>query len=219
MDLIRLNSVYFMNDASKIGLGKNRSFPGKARFLAIGLEKSRTAQNWEDLDYFNIIILTKSQDEQCYLAKIEHPAYILSPQNAEDDMRVSWVRDDSKLTENVLIRDLYALDDSRSRYTITIQDIPYLFIEKYICYTMTVSYEIWENYDKSKIEVSPYLKVRCQFSAHHPASRLEDTPSQTLEYPIDINSLMQTSVFNCIPFEIWNGKVVVDGIKVTLALK
>lgn len=130
-------------------------------------------------------------------------------------MNVYWVEDNTKFNERELISDLYALNDSRCEYTITIRSKSYLFYEKYICYTISASYDIFEKYDRS-INVSPYLRVRCKFSSQHPASDLEDTPTRTLEYKISIDRLLNTSIFQHRSFEIWNGKVIVDGVKIKL---
>ena len=58
--------------------------------------------------------------------------------------------------------------------------------------------------------------MRCKFDSQHSASALEDTPTEILEYPIGIDSLLQTSIFQLNPFEIYRGKVTIDGLIVTL---
>ena len=213
-NLIKLSPRYYLNDSSAIALENGQIQVGKEQFIAVGLEKTRAAEHWEDRDYFKIVVVVQAIDGNYYISEIEHPADVLSPKQVEGDRGVFWV-EETKSIDNLLIANLYTLDDCRDEYTLTIYDKPYLFYEKYIVYTISASYEIWENYDKT-IEVSPFLKIRCQFSSRHPASELEDTPTNTLEYPIAINSLLQTSVFQHRPFKIWNGRVKTNGIKVTL---
>ena len=45
------------------------------------------------------------------------------------------------------------------------------------------------------------------------------TPTEILEYPIGIDTLLQTSIFKLNPFEIYRGKVTIDGLIVTLESK
>lgn len=115
-----------------------------------------------------------------------------------------------------LISNLYSLNDSRCQYTITIQDKLDQFYEKYIVYTISVSYEIWQDYYKNS-NIASFFKVRCTFSSQHGASALEGTPTKTLEYPISIYSLLQSSIFQYHPFELWQGKVIVNDLMVTLS--
>lgn len=214
-NLIKLDPKYFFDADSTIPLKNGQIKIGKEQFLAVGFEKSKVAQNWEDTDYFNIIIVTKAEDQKYYIAKIEHPADILAPKYVNDDLRVIWVEENIVPEEQELISNLYSLNDSRCEYTITIQDKPYQFYEKYIVYTISVSYEIWEDCYKNT-KISPYLMVRCKFDSQHGASALENTPTQILEYPISVYSLLQTSVFQYRPFEIWQGKVMINDLMVTL---
>ena len=213
-NLIKLSPIDFLNERSAIALENGQISIGKEQSIAVGLEKTKAAEHWEDTDYFKIVVVVQAIDGNYYISEIEHQADILSPKQVEGDRRVRWV-EETKSIDNLLIANLYTLDDCRDDYTLTIHDKPYLFYEKYIVYTISASYEIWENYDKS-IEVSPFLEVRCQFSSRHSASELEGTPTNTLEYPISIASLLQTSVFQHHPFRIWSGRVKTDGIKVTL---
>ncbi len=215
LKLIKLEHIYFLNKTSKLILNNGYVEIGEEGFIAVGFEKSKAAKNWEDTDYFNIIILAKAADGNYYQSKIEHPADILAPKYADDDMTIYWV-EETESNENLLIDNLYTLDDSRCHYTITIHEKPYDFYEKYIIYRISASYEIWENHDKTKAEISPSLKVRCKFDSQHNASALEDTPTKILEYPIYISSLLQTSIFKLNPFEIYQGKVTIDGLIVTL---
>lgn len=213
-NLIKLSAIYFFKEHSAIALENGQIQIGEEQFIAVGLEKTKTAKNWEDTDYFKIVVVVQAVDGNYYISEIEHPADILSPKWTEGNRDIFWV-EETKPIDNLLLADLYTLNDCRNEYTLTIYDRPYVFYEKYIVYTISASYEIWENYDKS-ISVSSFLKVRCQFSSQHPASDLEGTPSKILEYPINISSLLQTSIFQHHPFQIWNGKVTVDGIKVVL---
>jgi hypothetical protein len=213
MNLIKLSEIYFFDTTSKISLHNGHTEIGDDQFLAVGLEKSKAAKNWEDTDYFNIIIVTRAYDQKYYILKIEHPADVLSPKYVEDEMRIMWVEETIKPTDKELIGNLYSLNDSRCHYTLTIREKPYFFYEKYICYTFSVSYDIWENYEKTKIEASPYFQVRCKLSSYHCASDVDDSPTNILEYPIAINSLLQTSVFQYRPFEIWDGNVIIDGVR------
>lgn len=215
LKLVKLSTL-ILDRASTIGLHNGQIEIGDERFIAVGLEKSKAAKNWEDTDYFNIIVVTKASDRRYYIRKIEHPADVLSPKYIEDELNIYWVDETKQETDKELIGDLYTVNDSRDRYTLAVQEKPHYFYEKYICYTISVSYELWENYDKTEIEVSPFLNIRCQFSSQHPASALEDTPTTTLKYRIDVCTLLQTSVFQYCPFEVWNGKVSIDGINVTL---
>ena len=217
--LIRLSETYFLDITSKISLENGYVEIGDEKFVAVGFEKSKAAKNWEDTDYFNIVILVKAADGNYYRSTIEHSADILSPKYVDDDMTIYWVEENAESDDNLLIDNLYALNDSRCQYTITIHDKPYLFYEKYIIYRISASYEIWESYDKTKAEISPYLRIRCKFDSQHSASALENTPTEILEYPININSLLQTSIFQDCPFEIYQGKVIIDDLIVTLELK
>jgi|GEM_PF-3228750 len=232
-NLVQLSAVYFLNDTSSISLEQGRIQIGKEQFIAIGLEKTKAAEHWEDTDYFKVVIVVQAADGNYYISEIEHPADILAPKYVNDDMRIHWVEESTEskdgvsvdtinnlhaLKDGVLVStigNLYSLDDSRCEYTLTINDKPYQFYEKYIIYTMSASYEIWEYHNKS-IKISPFLVVRCQFSSQHCASALEGTPTEILEYPIAIASLLQTSIFQNCPFKIWDGKVSIDGLKVTL---
>ena len=216
LKLVKLSTTGILNSTSTIGLHDGQIEIGDERFIAVGFEKSKAAKHWEDTDYFNIIVVTKASDRKYYYRKIEHPADVLSPKYIEDELNIFWVDEAKQEMDNELISNLYSLNDSRSEYTLNIQEKPYFFYEKYICYTISASYETWENYDKTEIEVSPFLKVRCKFSSQHFASALENTPTKTLEYRINIYSLLQASVFQYRPFEVWNGKVSIDGINVTL---
>ncbi len=218
-NLIQLSAEYYLNSNSKIGLRSGFVEISKDKFIAVGFEKTKVAKDWEGTDYFNIIILTKADDQQYYIGKIEHPADIFSPKYVNDDMRINWVEEAIQVTDNELMNDLYCLIDSRSEYTLTIHNKPYSIYEKYLCHSISVSYEIWENHDTSKIEVSPFLIVRCQLSSKYFAEALDYLPMKILEYPINIYSLFQTSVFQYRPFKIWHGNVTVDGIKVTLESK
>ena len=215
LKLIKLEQIYFLNKTSKLILNNGYVEIGDEGFIAVGFEKSKAAKNWEDTDYFNIIILAKAADGNYYLSKIEHPADILAPKYVDNDNSVHWIEENIESNDNLLLDHLYTLDDSRSKYTITIHEKPYYFYEKYIIYKISASYEIWENHDKTT-EISPFLKVRCKFDSQHSASALEDTPTKILEYRIGINSLLQTSIFQLNPFEIYQGKVNVDGLIVTL---
>ena len=214
LKLIKLEHIYFLNKTSKLILNNGYVEIGDEGFIAVGFEKSKAAKNWEDTDYFNIIILAKAADGNYYLSKIEHPADILAPKYVDDDNSVHWI-EETESNENLLLDNLYTLDDSRCEYTITIHDKPYLFYEKYIIYKISASYEIWEYHDQTT-EISPFLKVRCKFDSQHSASALENTPTKILEYRIDISSLLQTSIFQLNPFEIYQGKVTVDGLIITL---
>ncbi|HEY9768391.1 MAG TPA: hypothetical protein V6C71_07750 [Coleofasciculaceae cyanobacterium] len=42
---------------------------------------------------------------------------------------------------------------------------------------------------------------------------------KTLEYSINIRSLLQTSIFQYCPFEVWDENVTINGKKVTLESK
>ena len=216
LKLIKLEQIYFLNKTSKLILNNGYVEIGKEGFIAVGFEKSKTAKNWEDTDYFNIIILAKAADGNYYQSRIEHEADILAPKYADDDKSVRWVEENTESDENLLLDNLYALNDSRCHYTITIHEKPYKFYEKYIIYRISASYENWEISDKTNVEISPFLKVRCKFDSQHSASALENTPTKILEYPIGIDSLLQTSIFKLNPFEIYQGKVTIDGLIVTL---
>lgn len=227
-NLIRLSAEYYLNSNSKIGLREGFIEISKDKFIAVGFEKTKVAKDWEDTDYFNIIILTKANEQQYYFTKIEHPVDIFAPKYVNDDMKINWVEETIQVTNNELMNDLYCLIDSLSEYTLTIHDKPYSIYEKYLSHSISVSYEIWEHYDKSKIEVSPFLMVRCQLYKKHFANATLDCllPQESdhllikkIEYPINIYSLFQTSVFQYRPFKIWHGNVTVDGIKVTLESK
>lgn len=148
MNLIRLSTIYFVDCNSRISLPQGYTDIGEEQFIAVGLEKSKVATNWEDTDYFNIIVLIKACDHKYYVTKIKHSADILSPKYIEDELNVHWVEETINLFDKMLISDLYSLNDSRSNYTLTINEKPYLLYEKYLCYLMSVSYEIWENYIK-----------------------------------------------------------------------
>ncbi|MEO0925942.1 MAG: hypothetical protein AAFY63_08730 [Cyanobacteria bacterium J06643_13] len=180
------------------------------KFIAIALEKSKKATNWEDSDRFNLIVLTKASDQEYYLTRIEHYPDILSPRYVDNDGGVFWREESINFGDKELINDLYSLNDSRDKYTVTINEKPYSFCEKYICYTISASYELWGN------EVSPFLRVCCQLSSCYSASRLSHLPTKFLEYRVNINHLLQTSIFQYRPFEIWHGKVIVDELKVKL---
>ena len=217
LKLIKLEHIYFLNKTSKLILNNGYVEIGDEGFIAVGFEKSKAAKNWEDTDYFNIIILAKAADGNYYLSRIEHPADILAPKYVDDDLSIHWVEENTELDDNLLIDNLYTLDDSRCKYTLTIHDKPYQFYEKYIIYKISASYKIWKwkNHDKTT-EISPYLKVRCKFDSQHSASALENTPTKILEYSININSLLQTSIFKLNPFEIYQRKVTIDGLIITL---
>ena len=215
LKLIKLEQIYFLNQTSKLILDNGYAEIGDEGFIAVGFEKSKAAKNWEDTDYFNIIILVKAADGNYYRSTIEHEADILAPKYVDDDLTIYWVEENTESDDNLLIDNLYALNDSRCDYTITIHDKPYQFYEKYIIYRISASYEIYEYHDKTT-KISPYLKVRCKFDSQHFASALEDTPTKILEYPIGIDSLLQTSIFQLNPFEIYRGKVTIDGLIVTL---
>ena len=216
--LIKLEQIYFLNKTSKLILDNGYVEIGEERFIAVGFEKSKAAKNWEDTDYFNIIILVKAADGNYYRSKIEHPADILAPKYVDDDNSVHWIEENTEVNDKLLLDNLYTLGDSRCKYTLTIHEKPYLFYEKYIIYKISASYKIWENYDKTT-EIPLYLKVRCKFDSQHSASALEDTPTKILEYPININSLLRTSIFKLNPFEIYRGKVTIDSLIVTLELE
>lgn len=210
---------YYSSDRPKIHLKNGYAEVGKENWIAVGLEKSRAAQGWEDMDYFNITILVQANDGKYYICQIEHPADVLSPRNLHDELNIYWLKEDAKPAENELISNLYALVDSRSTYTLSVEEKPYQIYEKYICYNISVSYDTWEHYDKSKIEVSGLFQVRCRFSSQHPASDLDDIPTRTLIYQIYSDPLLQASVFEYQPFELWQGNVTIDGFKVRLESK
>ncbi|MEL6441614.1 MAG: hypothetical protein AAFQ80_20465 [Cyanobacteria bacterium J06621_8] len=214
-ELIQI-SAYCLSDRSKIYLPESCIEIDKEKFVAIGLEKSKAAEHWEDEDCINILILVKADDGKYYFSKIEHPVDILSPRNVNDDLKIYWVEDTAKPLENELISNLYTLNDSRSEYTLTINEKPFQIYEKYLCHLISVGYETWEYYNKSKVEVSGYLRVRCQFSSKWFTNALDHLPLKTLEYPISINLLLQTSIFEYQPFELWSGNLTVDGFKVKL---
>ena len=214
LKLIKLEPIYFLNKTSKLVLDNAYAEIGEEKFIAVGFEKSKAAKNWEDTDYFNIIILVKAADGNYYRSTIEHPADILSPRYVKDDMTIYWVEENTEF-DNLLIDNLYTLNDSRCNYTITIHDKPYQFYEKYIIYRISVGYEVYEYNDKTT-KNSPDFRVRCKFDSRHCASALEDTPTEILEYPIYISSLLQRSIFQLHPFEIYRGKVTIDGLIVTL---
>ena len=216
LKLIKLEQIYFLNKTSKLILNNGYVEIGDEGFIAVGFEKSKAAKHWEDTDYFNIIILAKAADGNYYQSRIEHPADILAPKYADDDMTIYWLEENIESDDKLLIDNLYAMNDSRCQYKITIHEKTYHFYEKHIVCRISASYEIWENHDKTKAEISPYLKVRCKFDSQHNASALEDTPTKILEYPIDISSLLQTSIFQLNPCEIYQGKVTIDGLIVTL---
>lgn len=201
----------------KISLSNGQTELETDPFIAVGFEKSKAAKNWEDTDYFNIVVVTRSYNQKYYIVKIEHSADILSPKYIEDELNIHWVEETTASPELELINNLYSLNDSRCQYTLTVDDKPYLFYEKYFCYLMSVKYEIWENYDNTEIEASPFLKVTCKLSSSHITNIFDDLPSKTLEYQIPIYSLFKTSIFKFNPFEIWDGNVTVDGVKVTLS--
>ncbi|MGL5793074.1 MAG: hypothetical protein ACRC06_01475 [Waterburya sp.] len=140
--LIKLSGIYFLDSNSRIGLHNGHIEFGENQFIAVGLKKSKAAKNWEDTDYFNVVILTRACDQKYYILKIEHPADVLSPKYVEDEMRIMWVEKTIKPTDKELLDNLYSLNDSRCHYTLTIREKPYFFYEKYICYTFSVSYDI-----------------------------------------------------------------------------
>ena len=215
LKLIKLEPIYFFNQTSKLLLDNGYAEIGEEKFIAVGFEKSKAAKNWEDTDYFNIIILVKAADGNYYRSTIEHPADILAPKYVDDDMTIYWVEENTELDDNLLLDNLYVLNDSRCNYTITIHEKPYQFYEKYIVYIISVGYEVYEYNDKTT-KISPDFRVRCKFDSRHCASALEDTPTEILEYPIYISSLLQRSIFQLNPFEIYRGKVTIDGLIVTL---
>lgn len=217
LKLVKLSTV-ILDGASTTGLHNGQIEIADERFVAVGFEKSKAAKNWEDTDYFNIIVVTKARDRRYYIRKIEHSADVLSPKYIENELSIFWIDRANQETDKELISNLYNLNDSRDRYTLSVQGKAYDFYEKYICYTILVSYELWENYNKTEIEVSPFLNIRCQFSSQHSASALENTPTTVLKYQINVYTLLQASVFQYCPFEVWDGKVSVDGINVTLEL-
>ena len=218
MNLIKISTIYFVDFIPRISITQGYTEIGEEQFIAVGFEKSKVATNWEDTDRFNIIVLTKACDQKYYIAKIEHPADVLSPKYIEDEMNVHWVEENIQPSNKELLGNLYSLNDSRSEYTLTISDKPYLFYEKYLCYLMSVSYEIYENYYNGS-EVSPFLWIRCQLSSRYFASALDYLPMKTLEYSINIRSLLQTSIFQYCPFGVWDGNVIINGRKVTLESK
>lgn len=211
--------IYCLSDRSVIYLQNGCVKVGQAKFMAIGLEKSKAAKHWEDEDCFNILILVKGDDEKYYFSEIEHFADVFSPRNVNDNLNLHWVEETTKPLENELIGNLYVLNDSRSEYTLTIDDKPYQIYEKYLAHLFSVGYDTWEHYDKSKVEVSSYLQVRCQLSSKYTSTALDHLPIKTLQYPIAIYSLLRTSIFEYQPFELWNGNVTVDGFKVRLESK
>lgn len=228
MNLIQLSPIYFINDTSKITLTDGCIEIGEEQFIAIGLEKSRVAENWEGSDYFNVIILIKAIDKKYYIAKIEHRANILSPQYTTNDNSIFWVEENISAPDRELISNLYTLEDSRSTYTLTVHeqldrkntliDKSYIFYEKYLCYLMSVSYELWGIHDESA-EVSPFLRVHCQLSSNYSVSALDYLPMRTLRYSIDICSLLQTSVFQHCPFKVWDGDVTINKNSKQVTLK
>ncbi|MCC0179013.1 hypothetical protein I4641_18760 [Waterburya agarophytonicola K14] len=146
INLIKI-SPYLLYGTPVINLEQGYTEVGKERFLAIALEKSKAAKDWEDTDCFKIIIVVQGADRNYYISEIEHPADILAPKYVNDDMRIWWVEENAESKDRLfvnMISNLYALNDSRSQYTLTINDKPYQFCEKYIIYKMSASYEIWD---------------------------------------------------------------------------
>jgi len=219
LNLIQLPAEYYFDNNSKIGLRDGFIEISKEKFIAVGFEKTKVAKEWQDIDYFNIIIVTKADDQQYYFRKIEHSAEIFSPKYVNDDIRINWIEKNKKSAAQKLISNLYCLVDSRSEYTLNIDNKAYFVYEKNLTHTISVSYEIWEDYDKNKVRASPFLRVRCQLLSKYLVDNLDYLPMKILEYPINIYSLFQTSVFQYRPFEIWYGNLTVDGIKVTLESK
>lgn len=142
--LVRLKGTYLFNQDSKILLANGYIDLAEERFIAVGLEKSKAAKDWEDYDYFNLIVLTKGIDDKYYLSKIEYITDILAPKYVESDRTIQWVSENTKSKDKILIDNLYCLNDCRDEYTLTINDKPYSFYEKYIVYLISVSYEIGE---------------------------------------------------------------------------
>ena len=214
---------YFLSDIEKIPLEDSFIEIGEKRFIAVGIEKSKTSEDLEESDQIRLTVLVRGDNEQYYIAQIEHyPEDILTPQYIEDAASISLCIDDKSIGE-VLIDDIYAFTDMRDSYTIIIDDCIdsfthkvgyYLIYEKYLAYKLSVSYEVWKNADKS-IEVSPFFWLKCKVSQ----MLLNDTETikdAVLNYRIYVGNLLKTSILKPIYFYSWNGKVSIDGLKVTL---
>ena len=120
-----------------------------------------------------------------------------------------------------MISDVYAFDDSREHYTLTIhnaehQEQAYQIYEKYLAHKISVGYDVWDFKDASD-KAGHKLWVRCQVDRIFPMdSSQENLENKIIQYQIWVWDLLKVSVFRFPYFEPWQGKVTIDGINVTL---
>ena len=218
MNLVILTDS-FLWDSDKIVLEDGYVEIGKEKFVAVGIEKSKTSEHWEESDRINVIILVKGYNEKYYILKIEHyVSEVLSPKYIENEFSLCFV--ENKLTGRELISDLYAISDSRDEYTLSIYNENherkiYHVYEKYIDYKISVSYET-EDFNLDSSKAATFFWIRCQISSMHNVDYSETLENTTIQYPMFIRDLLRTHVFERHYFKIWKGKVTINGVKVTL---
>ena len=119
-----------------------------------------------------------------------------------------------------MISDVYAFDDSREHYTLTIhnaehQEQAYQFYEKYLTHKISVGYDVWDFKDAPD-KASYKLWARCQVCRMRQVDSSEYLENRIIHYGIWVWDLLNVSVFRFPYFEPWQGKVTIDGINVTL---
>lgn len=220
----RMNLVvladYFLRDDDLIILQDRHLKPSTDKFIAVGIEKSKPSDHWEVSDLINIIILVKGEDQQYYITKIEHnPRYILTPKYVEDENNIKLIEKPQFINREI-IEDIYAFSDSREKYTLNIFDKDnrykiYQIYERYFTYKISIYYET-EDYQSDTVEAAIFFWVSCQLDWMQSPDNSERLENDTIQYEIFIRRLLQASVFKPIYFKPYDGKVTINGIKVTI---